>query len=133
MQTTIIGIDLPRLVPTAHTEIYDVPAARDYTYLLHFSSRISPNHTCQHYAGHAHNLSHRIQVQRRGRRWRKRNGQWCGAARLLEVARQRGIGFQVAKVWVGAGRDFEKRLKGRKQGPDLCPICKQLRKQDDLL
>jgi hypothetical protein len=35
---------------------------------------------------------------------------------------ERGIGFEVVRCWVG-GRDLERRLKSRKEGPALCPVC----------
>ena len=81
------------------------------TYLLHFSSPISPNHTTQHYIGSAADLDARIEEHRTGH-----------GARLTQVAQERGIGFTVARTWEG-GRDFERSLKNRKNAPKLCPIC----------
>jgi hypothetical protein len=42
--------------------------------------------------------------------------------RLVEVATERGITFEVVRVWRG-DRGRERRLKNRKEGPTLCPIC----------
>lgn len=81
------------------------------TYLLHFSEPISPNHTTQHYIGSAADLDARIEEHRKGQ-----------GARLTEVAKERGISFEVVRTWEG-GRDFERKLKNRKNAPKLCPIC----------
>ena len=83
-----------------------------YLYILHFNQPISANHTTQHYCGSAEELQARIN----GHRHR-------GAARLTEVAWERGIGFQVARVWKGATRQDERTFKARKNTPQYCPIC----------
>ena len=58
-------------------------------YLLHFTAPISPKHTCQHYIGYADHWPTRIIEQRAGS---------ANAARLCQVARERGIDFQVARI-----------------------------------
>lgn len=86
----------------------------NYVYLLHFAQPISPGkHTCQHYLGTCEDLAARIQQHERG---------GSLAARLTQVAHERGIAFTVARVWQG-GRELERRLKRRKGSPRLCPIC----------
>lgn len=80
-------------------------------YVLHFDQPISPNHTAQHYIGYADNLSGRISHHRNGT-----------GARLTQVARERGIGFEVVAVYSGT-RDFERRLKNNFHGNKLCPYC----------
>lgn len=93
-----------------------------YVYLLHFERPIAPGrHTAQHYIGHADNLAARIQTHERGRRYNLL-GNPTGCARIVEVARERGIGFKVARVWSG-GYELERQLKARKEAPRLCPIC----------
>lgn len=84
-----------------------------YCYLLHFSAPIAPGaHTCQHYLGYtSRRVSERINEHRSGR-----------GARLTQVARERGITFTVVPTWRGTRSD-ERRLKNRKEGPHLCPIC----------
>lgn len=82
-----------------------------YVYLLHFDRPISPDHTCQHYMGCTHDLPGRIRSH------------WLGnGARLVQVAHERGISFELARVWRG---DFEREshIKARHEGPRLCPIC----------
>jgi predicted GIY-YIG superfamily endonuclease len=83
-----------------------------YVYLLHFEQPIAPGrHTTQHYIGYAADLAARIQEHNTGH-----------GARLTQVARERGIRFQVARLWHG-DRGLERRLKDRKHAPQLCPIC----------
>jgi predicted GIY-YIG superfamily endonuclease len=80
-------------------------------YLLHFETRISDNHSCQHYIGSSDNLDERLEDHKAGR-----------AARLTQVAVERGIDFVLARTWEG-GRVEERKLKNRKNAPKLCPIC----------
>lgn len=82
-----------------------------FVYLLHFSAPISPHHTCQHYIGFTEDLPVRMQAHSLGH-----------GARLLQVAKARGIRYQVARVWQG-DRQMERKLKNRKEAPSLCPIC----------
>jgi predicted GIY-YIG superfamily endonuclease len=83
-----------------------------FVYLLHFEEPIAPGrHTCQHYIGYAADLAARIQAHETGH-----------GARITQVARERGIRFQVARLWRG-DRALERRLKDRKHAPQLCPIC----------
>lgn len=86
-------------------------------YLLHFHSKISPAHTCQHYIGYALDVKRRINIHRTN-----------PDARLLQVARDRGIGFAVVRLWEG-GYNLEKKLKKLKNAPKLCPICSQTQAQ----
>ena len=91
-------------------------------YLLHFDAPISDRHTTQHYLGSADDLVQRIEQQRAGT-----------GARLCQVAKERGIGFTVARVWSNKPRAFEYELKARKNAPRLCPICNQVHTPDQLL
>lgn len=80
-------------------------------YLLHFAQPISPAHTCQHYLGWTSDLDMRLAEHRAGR-----------GSRLTQVAVERGIDFVIAQTWPG-DRTLERRLKHRKEGPRLCPLC----------
>jgi predicted GIY-YIG superfamily endonuclease len=82
-----------------------------FVYLLHFSRPISEHHTCQHYVGFTTNLPARIQSHRMG-----------GGARLTQVAKERGISFEVVRVWLG-NRDLERRIKQYHCSNRLCPHC----------
>jgi len=88
-------------------------------YLLHFDRRISENHTAQHYLGSTKSLYDRIEQHRKG-----------VGARLPQVAKERGIGFTVCRVWLGGGA-LERQLKGQKNSPRLCPICKLQRNNNE--
>lgn len=72
-------------------------------YLLHFDRPISPDHS--------RSLAERLADHAAGR-----------GARLTQVARERGIGWQCVKTWEGTRGD-ERRFKNRKQAPRYCPIC----------
>lgn len=84
-------------------------------YLLHFHTPISFFHTCQHYLGYADFWPDRIAIQRAGN---------CHAARLCQVARERGIDFTVVRIWPDGDRALERQLKNRKNSPRLCPVCR---------
>ena len=85
-------------------------------YLLHFDGKLgnptNPLAMAQHYIGTARDLDTRIAEHKAG----------SGAA-ITAAAVQRGIGFDVARTWTG-GRQLERQLKRRKEGPRLCPRCK---------
>lgn len=82
-------------------------------YLLHFDQPISDNHTCQHYLGWTDNLSARLALHAAGSR---------RAARLTQIAKKRGIGWRLVRLWEG-DRVVERQLKARKESPKLCPLC----------
>ncbi len=82
-------------------------------YLLHFER---PYRHARHYLGQAKAMNIRLAAH---------NGQH--AARLLQVLREHGITWELARVWEcetwEEARQLERRLKGQKHGPRLCPIC----------
>ena len=41
----------------------------------------------------------------------------------MEVVTERGIAWEVARVWCGVTRSFERALKNRNEGPQFCPLC----------
>jgi hypothetical protein len=43
-------------------------------------------------------------------------------ARLVAVARERDIDFELVRVWRG-DRTFERKLKNQKAANRMCPIC----------
>lgn len=45
-----------------------------------------------------------------------------GAARFLQVAVERGIGFHLVRAWRGTRAD-ERRLKRNGHAADMCPVC----------
>ncbi len=84
-------------------------------YLLHFSRPISPDHTCQHYIGWAESWPDRVATHRIG---------GDDAARLCQVAKERGIDFVVARIWPDGDRQLERRLKNRHGAARFCPVCR---------
>ncbi len=88
-------------------------APRGTVYLLHFDAPISPRHTTQHYLGWAADLDTRLAEHARG-----------GGARLTQVALKRGIGWELARTWVGETRADERRHKSGAHGARLCPVCR---------
>lgn len=92
----------------------------DYVYLLHFHAPISDRHTCQHYMGSAADVNERLVHHLTGR-----------GARLCQVANERGIDYEIVRVWKaepGKGRELERKLKNQKNGHKLCPVCSARRK-----
>jgi hypothetical protein len=89
-------------------------------YLIHFDTPVAPGrHTCQHYIGWTPgDILSRVAVHRTGK-----------GARLTAVAVERGISFDVVRVWPDGDRELERRLKKRKSAPRLCPVCRDARKR----
>jgi predicted GIY-YIG superfamily endonuclease len=85
-------------------------------YLLHFHSPISAGHPCRHYLGSAADVGKRLAQHKAGR-----------GSRLCQVAVERGVGFELVRVWpqtsVREARTLERALKAQKNGPRFCPIC----------
>ena len=89
-------------------------------YLLHLESPMSQGpdprtgheRAAQHYVGYADNLDGRLAHHRNGT-----------GARMLQVAQERGITFKLARVWDGASRTFERKLKNTHKVKAYCPFC----------
>lgn len=84
-------------------------------YLLHFERAIgdleNARGQAQHYVGWADDVGARLAAHRAGR----------GAA-ITAYLVDPGIGWRLVRLWLG-GRDLERRIKRRKEGPALCPVC----------
>ncbi|MCA9875471.1 MAG: hypothetical protein KC441_17495 [Anaerolineales bacterium] len=78
-----------------------------FVYLLRFDRPISEAHTTQHYIGWTNDLATRMQAHHLGH-----------GSRLCQVANERGIRFQIARVWRG-DRALERKLKRWKCAPKL--------------
>lgn len=78
-------------------------------YLIHFQTAL---HHARHYVGFARRLQDRLTHHRQG-----------SGARILAVCNERGIGYDLARTWEGAGRDFERKLKRCKNAARYCPVC----------
>jgi hypothetical protein len=79
-----------------------------WTYLLHLKPAYKQ---AAHYLGSACGLAARL----------RQHGKSEGA-RLLQVQREAGGSFVLARTWPG-GRAVETYLKAQKQGNRLCPLC----------
>jgi hypothetical protein len=82
---------------------------RGTVYLIHFAMRYRH---AGHYLGWSRCLDQRLSHHRAGH-----------GARLMAAVSAAGIPFEVARVWSGADRAFERWLHNLKCGPRLCPVC----------
>lgn len=86
-------------------------------YLLHFEQPIGDltkrHGQAQHYIGWAQALEARITHHRNG----------TSGVAIMAAVSQRGLKFEVARVWEAGDRTFERHLKNSKAAPRLCPIC----------
>lgn len=83
---------------------------RPMVYLLHFDRPLAH---ARHYTGFVeYDLEQRLEHHATGH-----------GARIMQVLAERGIGFQLARVWLGADRAFERRLKRWSGAAQYCPIC----------
>jgi hypothetical protein len=90
-------------------------------YLLHFDRPIgdlnNPRGYAGHYTGWTLDLRGRLGDHAAGK------GPKDGGARLVQVVRQAGIGFQLVRVWEGT-RGLERSLKRRGGAARRCPVCR---------
>jgi predicted GIY-YIG superfamily endonuclease len=84
------------------------PGPGEVVYLLHLDP---PYRHARHYTGTTRDLPARLQAHREGR-----------GGRLMEVVKQAGGSFRLARTWPG-GRDRERAIKDRHEAPRLCPEC----------
>jgi len=78
-------------------------------YLLHFSP---PYFHARHYVGYSDDVEARLMLHLAG-----------GGSPLVRSAIRADCSVVLARVWEGRGRDFERKLKLRKNSPRYCPIC----------
>ncbi len=85
------------------------PGTPGTCYLIHLDKPIAH---ARHYLGWSASPVTREKQHRAG------NG-----ARLLAVAKARGISWQMVRTWPGADTRFERRLKNTANAARLCPEC----------
>jgi predicted GIY-YIG superfamily endonuclease len=78
-------------------------------YILHLQTPLKHAH---HYVGFAKNVDERIAHHRNGT-----------GARFTQVCNELGITYEVARVFKGKGRNFERKLKNTNNTKRYCPIC----------
>lgn len=83
-------------------------------YLLCFNSKLAH---AKHYIGYCNEggLEARIEKHRKGT-----------GAKIMAAVVKSGIEFEVARVWEGADRNFERKLKNQKNAARICPHCKKM-------
>jgi hypothetical protein len=81
--------------------------------LLHFDR---PYQHARHSLGSCQDLERRLTQHGNGH-----------GARLLDVGRQAGIRWQLARTWCG-GKQRERQLNNQGGASRLCPLCKEARR-----
>jgi predicted GIY-YIG superfamily endonuclease len=81
-------------------------------YLIHFDRRYRH---AGHYTGWSTDLAARLAEHGRG-----------DGARLMAVIKDAGITWTIARIWPGADRGKERRLKRSGGASRYCPICSSL-------
>lgn len=80
-------------------------------YLIHLNEKL---HHAQHYIGYVdNNLKLRIKKHRSNK-----------GAKLLMAVNNKGIQWEVVRVWEEGGRELERKLKNCKKSRCFCPICR---------
>jgi hypothetical protein len=103
------------------------PGPQGWVYLLCFRDPVSGEHRplqgqgCRgqyagHYWGWTQNLVRRISQHR--------NPAWTGAGRLVQVALEAGLSFELAWLEYPATRGRERRLKNQGSAYRRCPLCR---------
>lgn len=83
-----------------------------YLLALFFNGVHSPYRHAKHYLGWAANIRERLAAHRSGH-----------GARFTQVVVAEGYDIQLVRIWPGASRTEERRLKRWHGGARLCPIC----------
>lgn len=78
-------------------------------YLLHLKPAYKH---AKHYLGFAEDVEKRVEIHKKGQ-----------GANLTKVAVSSGSELILTRVWEGADRTFERKLKNSKNVPKLCPLC----------
>ncbi len=91
-------------------------------YLLHFNTPVgNANHKASHYIGYCRTndqLSDRLAQHRAG----------AGARITAHLCQTQHSDFLLARTWPNQPRTEERRLKRYHKSAQLCPICKQEKK-----
>lgn len=78
-------------------------------YLIHLAQPLAH---AKHYLGYAEDIGARFERHCLGQ-----------GARILRACNLAKIDYTIEAVWVGASRDYERRMKNRKETHCLCPVC----------
>lgn len=87
-------------------------ATKQGVYLLCFDT---PYKHSKHYCGWGKNVHTRVDAQLQNKRT---------AAKFVKVVHRAGIKIHLARLWTGADRKFERKLKDSHNLKHYCPRCK---------
>lgn len=74
---------------------------------------VTGNRYARHYLGWTEgNVDARLRVHLAGQ-----------GSPLIRAAVQRGLNVELVRTWSDADRNFERKLKRRREAPRLCPAC----------
>ena len=93
-------------------EIPDPNAGGVYLLALYLNGAHTAYRHAKHYLGWAANVRERLAAHRSGK-----------GARFTQVVLAEGYDIQLVRLWPGASRIEERRLKRWHGGARLCPIC----------
>ncbi len=80
-------------------------------YLIHFNEKL---HHAQHYIGFVEkNLKRRIKKHKDNK-----------GAKLLMAINNKGITWDIVRIWEQGDRELERKLKNRKKARCICPVCR---------
>jgi predicted GIY-YIG superfamily endonuclease len=79
-------------------------------YLLHFEP---PYRHARHYLGFSADIDRRVSEHQLG----------TSRQPLISAALNVGTNLVLTRTWEGADRNFERKLKNKKNTPKLCPVC----------
>jgi hypothetical protein len=87
-------------------------------YLLCFDKKFKHVRHYLGYTSNEHTLKSRLIHHKKGQ-----------GSKLMAAVTKAGIDFKVVRTWKDGDRNFERKLKNRKEASALCPVCKEAYKE----
>lgn len=92
------------------------------TYLIHLDSPYPNGTHPRHYLGYSRSIPRRFEMHKAGE-----------GSKLLRACNERGIGYEISRIWQGATPLFESFCKTMKKSYSLiCPHCTEVSSMYDL-
>jgi predicted GIY-YIG superfamily endonuclease len=88
-------------------------------YLIHFDDSFGH---ARHYTGYSVNIPTRLEKHRNST-----------GAKLIRAVNAVGLGWQLARLWIGANQTFERSLKDRHGASKYCPVCQGRKRHEDII